>query len=88
VSLNLHRRHLDESQRAIVAAKIADMKRGDNQHASIDATSHQEAADLLNTSRRKRPGEIPAPLTARHPGHELIHYAGGLQSRVFGTSLR
>jgi len=51
VSLNLHRRHLSESQRAMVAAKIATMKRGDNQHASIEATSQTEAAELLNVSR-------------------------------------
>jgi hypothetical protein len=47
----MHRRHLNESQRAMVAAGIANMKRGDNQHASIEATSQENAAQLLNTSR-------------------------------------
>jgi N6-adenosine-specific RNA methylase IME4/ParB-like chromosome segregation protein Spo0J len=52
VSLNLHRRHLDESQRAIVAARIATLEHGDNQHRSIDlpSVSQSDAAELLNVS--------------------------------------
>lgn len=50
-SLNLHRRHLDESQRALVAARIANLPRGSNQHASIEAPSQAEASELLNVSR-------------------------------------
>jgi hypothetical protein len=52
VSLNLRRRHLDESQRAMVAAKLATLKRGDNQHSPIGETSQAKAAELLNVGKR------------------------------------
>ncbi len=59
VSTNLHRRHLNESQRAMVAAKIANMPHGGNrknQAAKLPLdqkeTSQAEAAKLLNTSER------------------------------------
>jgi N6-adenosine-specific RNA methylase IME4 len=48
ISLNLHRRHLDESQRAMVAAKLATLKLGDNQHHPKQAPSIEEASRLLN----------------------------------------
>jgi ParB-like chromosome segregation protein Spo0J len=53
VSVNLKRRHLDESQRAIVAAKLAKLRRGVRPDASIEAsaTTQTEAAELLNVSR-------------------------------------
>jgi N6-adenosine-specific RNA methylase IME4/ParB-like chromosome segregation protein Spo0J len=52
VSLNLRRRHLDESQRAMVAAKLATLKRGNNQHSPIGETSQAKAAELLNVGKR------------------------------------
>jgi N6-adenosine-specific RNA methylase IME4 len=52
VSLNLRRRHLDESQRSMVAAKIANMGEGrPDKTASIEAVSQKEAANILNVSR-------------------------------------
>ena len=50
LSLNEKRRHLDASQRAMVADKIAPLVRGDNQHTAIAVTTQSEAADLLNVS--------------------------------------
>lgn len=54
LSANLHRRHLDESQRAMVAATLANLKNGQraDQAASIEAACTQDrAAELLNVSR-------------------------------------
>lgn len=52
ISLNLARRHLDESQRAMVAARLATLPHGANQHAQICASTQPEAAGRLNVSRR------------------------------------
>jgi N6-adenosine-specific RNA methylase IME4 len=46
ISLNLRRRHLNESQRAMVAAKLATLRLGDNQHS--EGPSIEEASRLLN----------------------------------------
>lgn len=55
VSRNLYRRHLTTAQRAAIAADIANLTRGDNQHSrehpSIEGTSQAEAAKLLGVSR-------------------------------------
>jgi N6-adenosine-specific RNA methylase IME4 len=61
LSMNLKRRHLDESQRAWIAAKIANMGQGgdgSNQHGSkaanlpVSSISQPEAARMLNVSER------------------------------------
>jgi ParB-like chromosome segregation protein Spo0J len=54
ISLNLKRRHLNESQRAIVAAKIATLPdgiRADRQGAQIQAPTQSDAANMLNVGR-------------------------------------
>jgi len=35
ISLNLKRRHLNESQRAVIASKLANMRLGANQHTKV-----------------------------------------------------
>jgi hypothetical protein len=55
VSLNLRRRHLDESQRALVAAKLANMRQGERSDLAPNGAkliSQTDAAELLNVSRR------------------------------------
>ncbi|WLR92925.1 MT-A70 family methyltransferase [Shinella zoogloeoides] len=53
LSLNLHRRHLSESQRAMVAARIVDWERGINQTTAGDANLHaREAGRRLSISER------------------------------------
>ncbi len=52
ISMNLHRRHLNESQCAMTAARIANMRQGARTDlASIEAMSQPQAAELLNVSR-------------------------------------
>ncbi len=57
MSMNVHRRHLTTSQRAFIAAKIATWKPGGDRQSRHCANlrngiSQQEAATLLNVSRR------------------------------------
>lgn len=57
ISHNLHRRHLTESQRSMVAAKLAKMSatefRGNQHTANLqEAPTRAEAAELLNVSER------------------------------------
>ena len=52
ISLNLRRRHLDESQRAMVADRVATMGEGrPKSTAEISAVSQTAAAEMLNVSR-------------------------------------
>lgn len=52
LSLNLHRRHLSESQRSMVAGKISTLSIGSNQHVQHCTPSREEAAEMLNVSPR------------------------------------
>jgi hypothetical protein len=56
ISLNMKRRHLDESQRAMVAAKIATLKHGGDRSKSpigdLTAVSQAQAAAMLNVGKR------------------------------------
>lgn len=73
VSLNLHRRHLDESQRQVVAAKIANATHGgdrrSNQAASLPVVTQADAAELLNVSER---GVRTAKQLLDHGAPELV----------------
>jgi hypothetical protein len=53
ISQNLHRRHLQESQRALIAAEIAKLRKGANQYTTEDGSidrSITAAATMLNVS--------------------------------------
>jgi len=55
VSANLHRRHLDESQRAMVAADLANMRQGertDLPSANLPKVSQHQAAAMLSVGAR------------------------------------
>jgi hypothetical protein len=53
VSLNLARRHLDESQRAMIAAKIATLKDGQRQVGQLaEVPTQSKAAAMLNVGER------------------------------------
>ena len=55
VSVNLRRRHLDDSQRALVAAKLANMRQGERTdlepRSDLSKLSQVEAAKKLNVGR-------------------------------------
>ena len=56
ISLNLKRRHLNESQRAMVAAKVANMRQGERTDiepsANLQKVSQPDAAKMFNVSPR------------------------------------
>ena len=64
ISLNLRRRHLDDSQRAMVGARLATLPRGANQHAEISVPTQQDAATLLHVSA----DSIQAARKVQHEG--------------------
>jgi hypothetical protein len=56
ISTNIHRRHLNESQRAMIAAKLATMRQGERTDrqpsANLQKVAQTDAATLLNVSPR------------------------------------
>ena len=56
ISRNLHRRHLNESQRAMVASKVATMRQGERtdleRSANLPKVSQADAAKMVNVSER------------------------------------
>lgn len=54
ISLNLKRRHLNESQRMMVAARLSNMKVGQpkKNSANLHNITIEKASDMLNVSRR------------------------------------
>jgi hypothetical protein len=70
ISLNLNRRHLNESQRALVAAKLANLRVGDNQHS--EGLPIGRASTLLNVGER----------SAARARNVLDHGAPELQAAV------
>src|SRR5262245_27570638 len=64
LSMNLRRRHLDESQRAMVGARLATFPRGANQHTAISAPTQQDVATLLHVSA----DSIQAARKVQHEG--------------------
>lgn len=75
ISLNLHRRHLTESQRAAVAAKLANLPahRPPSNPANLPPStpvSQSQAAEMLNVSERS----VRAAVKVLHDGdEELVH---------------
>jgi N6-adenosine-specific RNA methylase IME4 len=68
ISKNLRRRQLNESQRAMVAVKLADLSLGGNQHS--EGTSIEGASKLLNVGR----ASVERAKTVRREGtSELQH---------------
>jgi hypothetical protein len=56
VSKNLHRRHLDETQRGVVGSKISNMRQGERTDirpsANLPKVSQSKAAEMVNVSTR------------------------------------
>jgi hypothetical protein len=60
----LGRRNLTDSQRSMIAGRLADLDRGDNQHTSQDGTSQAEAADVAGVSL----GSVSRAIKVLHHG--------------------
>lgn len=97
IAKNLARRHLTESQRAMVAAKLAKMPRGANQHTEISASSvpQSEAAKTLNVSvdsvqfaRRVQDQGVPELVQAVESGKVSVSAAATIAKQDQDTQRR
>lgn len=52
VSLNIHRRHLDESQRGMIAARLATLSKGQPSNVPIGTLTRAKAAELMNVGEQ------------------------------------
>jgi len=92
ISKNLKRRHLNESQRAMVAARLANMQQGARTDlAQIKATSQSDAAVMLNVGRSavqqaKQVQEMATPelQSAVEQGHIAVSVAAKAASLPAG----
>ena len=79
ISLNLHRRHLSESQRAAVAAKLANLAEGARTDiepsANLQKVSQADGTKLLNVSARSVAAKV------MHDGDYQYHLGTGRKGR-------
>jgi hypothetical protein len=79
--MNLKRRHLDATQRSAIAAELANMRLGDNQHGGSanwqTLVSQTEAATLLNVSPRSVAAEL-----ANMPLGGALYRSANLQTDI------
>jgi N6-adenosine-specific RNA methylase IME4 len=73
LSLNVHRRHLSESQRGMVVAKLETLKHGGDRKAEQDANLHLDRRTLASLlkyprARRRAPGQCRSRNARADPG--------------------
>ncbi|RQT37037.1 Spo0J and IME4 domain-containing protein [Burkholderia cepacia] len=76
VSQNLHRRHLSDSQRALIAGELSNTKKGANQHTA-EAVSQKQAAAACKVSIDSV-GRAKAVLNCETPGLAKVVRDGNL----------